>query len=481
MHGRSDDTMNVRGIRIGPAEIYSVLGSFAEIRDSMVVEQPTLGGAGDSRMVLLLVMNDGHRLDPPLRARIRITLARQATPAHVPAVIVDVAELPLTHSGKRSEMSVRAALKGERPTNLDALRNPECLAAIVSRVARADSEASYNAVAATQVGSIEEELTNIWQTVLGVSPIGPDDDFFETGGTSLLTAPLFQQVADRLGRRLPLSTILHAPTISSLATLLRDPPDDAWGSAELLKPGNTQRPLFIAPGRSGEVLSLRPLADHIETDRAIYGLRGRGLLDDEQPLDCVADMADVHIESVRALQPHGPYSLVGSSLGGPVVLEIARRFIAAGEQVEFLGFIATNSQWACLTHGERLLQAVKLPLRWPRAVTVELRRTIRRLKHRLGVEPFRPLPTDPRAMRVREAGNRAWVRYRPRPYPELQSSSSHRVLESFNAIPLWCGDGLPPAAWSCTRWTAIRNSSCEDPTPSAWRGRSRTVCLAART
>ena len=53
MHGRSDDTMNVRGIRIGPAEIYSVLGSFAEIRDSMVVEQPTLGGTGDSRMVLL--------------------------------------------------------------------------------------------------------------------------------------------------------------------------------------------------------------------------------------------------------------------------------------------------------------------------------------------------------------------------------------------------------------------------------------------
>ena len=99
-------------------------------------------------------------------------------------------ELPLTHSGKRSEMSVRAALKSERPTNLDALRNPDCLAAIVSRVARADSEASQPAVAATRTGSIEEELTNIWQGVLGVSPIGPDDDFFETGGTSLLTAPL---------------------------------------------------------------------------------------------------------------------------------------------------------------------------------------------------------------------------------------------------------------------------------------------------
>jgi acetoacetyl-CoA synthetase len=415
MHGRSDDTMNVRGIRVGPAEIYSVLGAFAEIRDSIVVEQPTPGGGGDSRMVLLVVMNDGHQLDPPLRARIRIALARQASPAHIPAVIVDVPELPLTHSGKRSETSVRRALKGDPPTNLDALRNPDCLSVITARLARFDAEVPQRA-AATPAGTLEEELTAIWEGVLGVSPIGPDDDFFESGGTSLLTAPLFQQVADRLGRRLPLSTILHAPTIASLAALLRDRPDDAWGSLELLKLGNTKRPLFIAPGRSGEVLGLRPLADHIETDRAIYGLRARGLLDGELPLDRVEDMADAHIDAVRALQPHGPYSLIGSSLGGPVMLEIARRLTSAGEQVEFLGFVSTTSEWARLNRRERLLQAVRLPLRWPRALTAELGPTVRRLKRRLDRHRSTLVAGDPQTIRVREAGNRAWVGYRTQSY-----------------------------------------------------------------
>ena len=69
--------MNVRGIRIGPAELYRVLGSFAEIADAMVVEQPTPGNTGDSRMVLLVVTAPGHALDPPLRARIRTALARE--------------------------------------------------------------------------------------------------------------------------------------------------------------------------------------------------------------------------------------------------------------------------------------------------------------------------------------------------------------------------------------------------------------------
>ena len=59
-----------------------------------MVEQTTPSGPGDSRMVLLVVMNDGHRLDAPLRARIRTALAREASPAHIPAVIVDVLSFP---------------------------------------------------------------------------------------------------------------------------------------------------------------------------------------------------------------------------------------------------------------------------------------------------------------------------------------------------------------------------------------------------
>ena len=153
----------------------------------------------------------------------------------MPAVIVDVPELPVTHSGKYSEVAATEALRARESANIEALRNPGCLRAIADRVADHDAAAA-RARDAGPVGDVEQELSRIWRRP--GRPAGPDDDFFECGGTSILTAPLFQQIADRLGRRLPLSTILHAPTISSLAALLRDDLDHGWGTLELLRAGH---------------------------------------------------------------------------------------------------------------------------------------------------------------------------------------------------------------------------------------------------
>jgi acetoacetyl-CoA synthetase len=419
MHGRSDGVLNIRGIRIGPAEIYRILASFAEIQESMVVEQATPGAMSDSRMVLLVVMSLGHSLDPRLRARIRTALAEHASPAYIPSVIVDVPEIPVTHSGKRSELAATEALKGNEAANVSALRNPESLKVIAARVAAYDTRmAAASSVIGVPAVTLEKELTRIWERVLGISLIGPHDNFFQIGGTSLLTAPLFQQVAVRFGRRLPLSTILHAPTISSLAALLRDDRGESWGSLELLKSGDTQSPMFIAPGLFGEPLGLRPLAQHIETNRAIYGLRARGLMDGEQPLDRVEDIAQIHLTSIRALQPRGPYSLLGFSLGGAVVLEIARNLVNAGERVEFLGLIDAQLDWACLLRRERIAQALLLPLRWPRAITLDLPRNLRRfVNERRGRHAVTGLWRDEHARRVTAAGLRAQHCYRPQPYP----------------------------------------------------------------
>ena len=377
--------MNVRGIRIGPAELYRVLGSIAEIAEAMAVEQPTPGNAEDSRMVLLVVTAPGHALDLPLRARIRTALAREASPAHVPAVIVEVPELPVTHSGKSSEVAVTELLRGREPANTGALRNPGCLSAIADRVADHDAAAAGCLTPArwvTSSRSCHESGRRCWATRAARTTTS------SCGGTSLLTAPLFQQIADRLGRRLPLSTILHAPTISSLAALLRDDLDHGWGTlAELLRAGSSQRPLFAAPGLFGDPLLLRPLAEQIDADRPVYGLRARGHMADERPLETVEEMAATHIGDIRSLQPHGPYALLGYSLGGAVVVEIARRLLEDGGTVEFLGVVDTHSSWGCLQAREAAEQALRLPLRWPRALTADLRRTLRRGGRRIGVEP----------------------------------------------------------------------------------------------
>ncbi len=133
--GRSDGVMNVRGNRVGPAEIYGVLQGIAEIQDAMAVEQEAPRDPGGTRLVLLVVMRAGTALDRPLQLRIKKELSTRASAAHVPSVIAAVTSLPVTHNGKRSERAARDAVNGRPAANVGALSNPECLQEI-ARVTR---------------------------------------------------------------------------------------------------------------------------------------------------------------------------------------------------------------------------------------------------------------------------------------------------------------------------------------------------------
>ena len=124
IHGRSDATLNPGGVRIGTAEIYRVVETVPEVIECVAVEQPW---KGDSRMVLLVVLRDGLTLDTPLREEIRRRLREEASPRHVPAKIVQAAELPRTLSGKLVEIAVRDVLAGRDVANRGALANPESL------------------------------------------------------------------------------------------------------------------------------------------------------------------------------------------------------------------------------------------------------------------------------------------------------------------------------------------------------------------
>src|SRR5205823_8389916 len=103
MHGRSDGVLNIQGIRIGPAEIYRALHAVPEVRETLAVEERPAGRHDESRLVLLVVLADGVTLDKRLTTRIRREIAQYATSAHVPKLVVQVDELPVTHSGKLSE------------------------------------------------------------------------------------------------------------------------------------------------------------------------------------------------------------------------------------------------------------------------------------------------------------------------------------------------------------------------------------------
>jgi acetoacetyl-CoA synthetase len=125
--GRSDGVLNVRGVRIGPGEIYRVLEAFPEITSAAAVEQRAEGEPGGSRLALFVVMKEKGSLARPLVLKMKKELATRASPAHVPGVIVEVSDLPRTHNGKLSERAVRDAANGLPVKNVSALRNPESL------------------------------------------------------------------------------------------------------------------------------------------------------------------------------------------------------------------------------------------------------------------------------------------------------------------------------------------------------------------
>jgi acetoacetyl-CoA synthase len=131
--GRCDGVLNIRGIRIGPTEIYDVLSRrVPEVAQAMAVDEDAPGEPGGKRLVVFVVLAPHKVLDRPLRLQIKQELRTCASPAHVPAVVVAVAELPATFNGKLSEVALQDALAGRPVRNRAALRNPAALDAAVA-------------------------------------------------------------------------------------------------------------------------------------------------------------------------------------------------------------------------------------------------------------------------------------------------------------------------------------------------------------
>jgi acetoacetyl-CoA synthetase len=124
IYGRSDATLNPGGVRIGTAEIYRQVEQLPEVLESLVIGQEW---ANDTRIVLFVKLRRKIVLNDELKSRIKATIRENATPRHVPAVIVAVEDIPRTKSGKMVELAVRETVHGRPVKNLEALGNPESL------------------------------------------------------------------------------------------------------------------------------------------------------------------------------------------------------------------------------------------------------------------------------------------------------------------------------------------------------------------
>jgi thioesterase domain-containing protein/acyl carrier protein len=187
---------------------------------------------------------------------------------------------------------------------------------------------------------IEAKLIKIWENVLDIQPIGVKDNFFSLGGYSLAAVSLFAQIEQNFDKKLPLTTLVQAPTLEQLAQVL-DPsqPQFVQDSLVLLRDGEVNPPLFLIHDGDGETILYLNLAESLQPSRPVYGLQpytqeGYPILHTR-----IEEMAAYYLEQIRRIQPEGPYLLGGLCAGGVIAFEMALQLQNQGEKVDLVALI----------------------------------------------------------------------------------------------------------------------------------------------
>ncbi|WP_035373166.1 non-ribosomal peptide synthetase [Pseudoduganella violaceinigra] len=307
--GRIDHQVKIRGFRIELGEVETALQALAG--EAVVLARED--HAGDKRLVAYLAAGEGRTVPDAelLRAGLLRTLPEYMVPSH----FVTLERMPLNPNGKIDRKALPA---------------PD-----MTRASAAHVEPR---------GAMEVQLAAIWQEVLKVEKVGATDDFFALGGHSLLAVHLISAIRRKLDAEIAVRDLFVHPSLQALAAFL-DTHKHAGRHPNLvpIRPAGSQAPLFLIHPVGGEVQYAYDLARHLDASLPVYGLAASGWAQGETPRASIEAMAGAYLEAIRQVQPSGPYSLAGWSLGGMVAYEIAQRLHAAGERVRFLGMIDSGS------------------------------------------------------------------------------------------------------------------------------------------
>jgi thioesterase domain-containing protein len=419
--GRADNQVKIRGFRVGLEEVEAAIGSHPDVAIAAV---RAFGDAsGEARLVAFVVPkaageNDGLDLNR--------FLAQQLPAYMVPSQCIVATSLPMTANGKIDRGRLQLPQETTRP-----LLEP--------------------------TDELERLLLDIWRKLLGISNIDIHADFFELGGHSLLAAMLAAEIQKATERTVPLAALFRAPTIASLAELLRSDNEPEFSHLVALRPHGSGRPLFIVHGMFGNVVQLRALAEGLDTDRPVYGLQARGADLRLQPHTTTDEMAAAYVSAIRTIQPNGPYALAGYSLGGLIAYEMACRLSEAGEQVDVLALFDTQVHSRNSMLSERLMHNLSLvgrvvrklkilrPVEWPAYLSSKLMMICGLLFGRLQAIDAEAQPItlpDPISARNRELYSiciREYAAYRPRPYAGRVAMfrTPHPRFDMCDPLPLW--------------------------------------------
>jgi amino acid adenylation domain-containing protein len=306
--GRQDFQVKIRGYRIELGEIEQVLETHPMIQQAVVLAPEIT--TGQRRLEAYLIASVALPIQE-LRAFLRAKLPDYM----VPARLTCLPSFPLTPNGKvdrRALMEVNLAFSQ-------------------SSLGSAPQEGPQDA--------IEGQLLRLWQEILMVPHLSPTDNFFDLGGHSLMILRLFGQIAQEMGQTLPVTAIFQAPTTRQLANLLRqDRSQCPLAQIVPFRKTGHRAPVFCIPGAWGNLSYVHGLTRHLAGDFPIYGLQEATPPQSPFPLQ-LQEVAQQYVQTLRTIQPQGPYCLVGYSFGGLIAYEMAQQLQAQKQSISLLALL----------------------------------------------------------------------------------------------------------------------------------------------
>ncbi|MDL4840524.1 amino acid adenylation domain-containing protein [Aquibacillus rhizosphaerae] len=303
--GRSDHQVKVRGFRIELGEIETILAQHSDVNQVAVLvreDQP-----GDKRLVAYLQTSASVKLE---KADWKAYVSNRLPNYMIPSAFVYVEEWPLTPNGKLDQQALPA---------------PEYDGALSERGPRTPQE---------------EVLCQLFKEVLNLNRVGIDEGFFDLGGHSLLAVKLMTRIKQTLGVEMTIGSLFEAPTIAGLAEQLEGGGNSS--ALDILLPlrrGGTKQPVFCIHPAGGLSWCYAGLLHMLGKDYPVYGLQARGIGEQTGWPTSMEEMARDYVEHIQTIQPHGPYHLVGWSLGGNVIHAMATELQRQGEEVGLLAML----------------------------------------------------------------------------------------------------------------------------------------------
>ena len=306
--GRKDHQVQMHGIRIELGEIESHLTAITGVKEAIAAGVPDENE--ELALVAYLVLD---ATCPPSYQTIRQTLEHRLPKYLIPKHYVRLEKLPLNHNLKVDRLALPPPQQSHLLNQTTGVVEPG--------------------------NEVEQELLTLWRLLFQRQDIGINHNFFDLGGDSLKAIDLIIAIEQRLGERVPISELLHHPTISELARHINrprhaNPEDDLF----VLQQGEPGPAVFLIHG----ALIYKDVCDYLPPQLTVCVLyqnnEAQSLGQDDIPglmasYSSIRDIARRYLAAIKSYQPEGPYYLVGFSIGGLIAMEISQALIAGGDEV----------------------------------------------------------------------------------------------------------------------------------------------------